>query len=131
MINDADTRRSRMRMSPSSDSSDGRGDLVASNTLRDKFLNARFAGTAEGRRCARGIDAREQVAAFAGASPSPIAPSSPPARSEWSPYGEVHGVDVDGDFPYQELVAYAKAHGQTALLDAQNAASAISSSART
>jgi hypothetical protein len=34
----------------------------------------------------------------------------------------VHGIDVDGDFPYDAVAAYAKAHGQSALLDEQNAA---------
>jgi len=33
----------------------------------------------------------------------------------------VHGIDVDGDFPYDAVAAYAKAHGQSALLDEQNA----------
>jgi len=33
----------------------------------------------------------------------------------------VHGIDVDGDFPYDPVDAFAKAHGQSALLDAQNA----------
>lgn len=33
----------------------------------------------------------------------------------------VHGIDVDGDFPYDAVDAYAKAHGETALLDEQNA----------
>ncbi|MGH6870680.1 MAG: DUF5694 domain-containing protein [Rhizomicrobium sp.] len=34
----------------------------------------------------------------------------------------VHGIDVDGDFPYDAVDAYAKAHGQSALLVGQNAA---------
>jgi hypothetical protein len=33
----------------------------------------------------------------------------------------VHGVDVDGDFPYGPVEAYAKAHGETAILDSANA----------
>ncbi len=33
----------------------------------------------------------------------------------------VHGIDVDGDFPYELVEAYAKAHGETAVLDAANA----------
>lgn len=33
----------------------------------------------------------------------------------------VHGIDVDGDFPYDPVDAFAKAHGQSALLDVQNA----------
>jgi hypothetical protein len=33
----------------------------------------------------------------------------------------VHGIDIDGDFPYDAVDAYAKAHGQTKLLDEQNA----------
>jgi len=34
----------------------------------------------------------------------------------------VQGIDVDGDFPYEPVQAYAKAHGQTGLLDPLNAA---------
>lgn len=30
---------------------------------------------------------------------------------------EFHGIDVDGDFPYDAVDAYAKAHGQSALLE--------------
>ena len=30
---------------------------------------------------------------------------------------EVHGVDVDGDFPYEPVLNYAKAHGQSAIMD--------------
>lgn len=33
---------------------------------------------------------------------------------------EVRGVDVDGDFPYGPVAAYAKAHGQSPILDAAN-----------
>lgn len=33
----------------------------------------------------------------------------------------VHGIDVAGDFPYDAVDAYAKAHGQSAILDAANA----------
>ena len=33
----------------------------------------------------------------------------------------VFGIDVDGDFPYDPVKAWADAHGQTALLDAQGA----------
>jgi hypothetical protein len=33
----------------------------------------------------------------------------------------VYGIDVDGDFPYEAVKAYADAHGQTALLDEQSA----------
>lgn len=33
----------------------------------------------------------------------------------------VHGIDVDGDFPYEPVEAYAKAHGETAMLDTANA----------
>jgi hypothetical protein len=29
----------------------------------------------------------------------------------------IHGIDVDGDFPYDPVAAFAKAHGETALLD--------------
>jgi Family of unknown function (DUF5694) len=32
----------------------------------------------------------------------------------------VHGIDVDGEFPYEPVDAYAKAHGQSALLDGAN-----------
>lgn len=34
---------------------------------------------------------------------------------------EFHGIDVDGDFPYDAVDAYAKAHGQTAILEQANA----------
>jgi uncharacterized protein DUF5694 len=34
----------------------------------------------------------------------------------------VQGIDVDGDFPYEPVDTYAKAHGQSALLDEQDAA---------
>ena len=37
---------------------------------------------------------------------------------------EFHGIDVDGDFPYEAVETYAKAHGQTAILDAANAQTA-------
>ncbi|BCW88651.1 hypothetical protein sos41_17920 [Alphaproteobacteria bacterium SO-S41] len=30
---------------------------------------------------------------------------------------KVHGIDVDGDFPFEPVEAYAKAHDQTAILD--------------
>lgn len=30
---------------------------------------------------------------------------------------QFHGIDVDGDFPYDAVDAYAKAHGQSAILD--------------
>jgi hypothetical protein len=33
----------------------------------------------------------------------------------------VHGIDVDGDFPYEPVEAYAKAHGEMAILDSANA----------
>ena len=33
----------------------------------------------------------------------------------------VYGIDVDGDFPYDKVKAYADAHGQTGLLDALSA----------
>src|ERR1700733_5227574 len=33
----------------------------------------------------------------------------------------VHGVDVDGDFPYEAVEAYAKAHGESDILTAANA----------
>jgi len=33
----------------------------------------------------------------------------------------VHGIDADGDFPYEAVDAYAKAHGQEAILVAANA----------
>jgi hypothetical protein len=32
----------------------------------------------------------------------------------------MHGIDVDGEFPYEPVQDYAKAHGETALLDAAN-----------
>jgi len=34
----------------------------------------------------------------------------------------VHGIDVEGEFPYEAVDVYAKAHGQSALLDEQNTA---------
>jgi hypothetical protein len=34
---------------------------------------------------------------------------------------EFHGIDVDGDFPYEAVETYAKAHGQQAWLDASGA----------
>ena len=33
----------------------------------------------------------------------------------------VHGIDVDGDFPYEPVDTFAKAHGESALLDTANA----------
>ena len=33
----------------------------------------------------------------------------------------MYGIDVDGEFPYDAVDAYAKAHGETALLEAANA----------
>jgi len=33
----------------------------------------------------------------------------------------VHGVDVPGDFPYEAVEAYAKTHGEQAILDRENA----------
>jgi Family of unknown function (DUF5694) len=33
-----------------------------------------------------------------------------------------YGIDAEGDFPYEELKAYANAHGQSGLLDQQGAA---------
>lgn len=33
----------------------------------------------------------------------------------------VHGIDVMADFPYEPVEAYAKAHGETAILDSANA----------
>jgi hypothetical protein len=33
----------------------------------------------------------------------------------------VHGIDVDGDFPYEDVVNFAKAHGEQAVLDSANA----------
>jgi hypothetical protein len=32
----------------------------------------------------------------------------------------MHGIDVDGEFPFEAVQAYAAAHGQGALIDAQN-----------
>jgi len=34
---------------------------------------------------------------------------------------DFHGIDVDGDFPYDAVDAYAKAHGETAVQDTANA----------
>lgn len=57
--------------------------------------------------------------------------SLPPSRNEVVQLGfrlakaagkvPVHGIDVEGDFPYEPVEAYAKAHGQSALLDAAGA----------
>lgn len=33
----------------------------------------------------------------------------------------VNGIDVDGDFPYEDVQSFAKAHGEQALLDSANA----------
>jgi hypothetical protein len=54
----------------------------------------------------------------------------PPSRNEVVQLGfrlakqtgaAMHGVDTDGDFPYGPVQDYAKAHGETAILDASNA----------
>ena len=52
----------------------------------------------------------------------------PPSRNEVVQLGfrlaktahiaAIHGVDVDGDFPYEAVETYAKAHGQAAILEA-------------
>ncbi|HVZ90918.1 MAG TPA: DUF5694 domain-containing protein [Rhizomicrobium sp.] len=33
---------------------------------------------------------------------------------------QIHGIDVDGDFPYDAVEAYAKTHGQQQILDSAN-----------
>ena len=63
--------------------------------------------------------------------PKYLAGTLPPSRNEVVQLGfrlaktaglkTAYGIDVDGDFPYRELEAYAKAHGQSALLEAINA----------
>jgi hypothetical protein len=63
--------------------------------------------------------------------PKYLAGTLPPSRNEVVQLGfrlakaaglkAVHGIDVDGDFPYPPLEAYAKAHGQMPLLEAQHA----------
>ncbi|MGZ6144263.1 MAG: DUF5694 domain-containing protein, partial [Myxococcales bacterium] len=62
--------------------------------------------------------------------PKYLAGTLPPSRNEVVQLGfrlakaaglkEVAGIDADGDFPYEPLQAYAKAHGQSAMLEAQN-----------
>jgi len=56
--------------------------------------------------------------------------SLPPSRNEVVQLGfrlaketgaAMHGVDADGDFPYEPVQDYAKAHGRQAILDASNA----------
>lgn len=64
--------------------------------------------------------AREQYAQF-------LAGTLPPSRNEVVQFGfrlakaaalkQVYGIDVEGDFPYEAVEAYAKAHGQSSLLD--------------
>ncbi len=34
----------------------------------------------------------------------------------------IWGIDADGDFPWEDLLSYARAHGQTALMDQEDAA---------
>lgn len=56
-----------------------------------------------------------------------LAGTLPPSRNEVVQFGfrlakaadlkQVYGIDVDGDFPFEAVEAYAKAHGQAALLD--------------
>ncbi|HXC57048.1 MAG TPA: DUF5694 domain-containing protein [Rhizomicrobium sp.] len=55
----------------------------------------------------------------------------PPSRNEVVQLGfrlaataglsTVHGIDVEGDFPYDAVATYAKAHGQSAVLEAADA----------
>jgi hypothetical protein len=59
--------------------------------------------------------------------PKYLAGTLPPSRNEVVQLGfrlaegaglkEVHGIDIEGDFPYEKLATYAQAHGQSALLD--------------
>jgi len=59
-----------------------------------------------------------------------LAGKLPPSRNEVVQLGfrlakqagleTVHGIDVDGDFPYDPVDAYAKAHGMEPLLQAEN-----------
>lgn len=63
--------------------------------------------------------------------PKYLAGSLPPSRNEVVQLGfrlakaahsqGVWGIDADGDFLYEQLVAYAKAHGQMRLLDEEDA----------
>jgi len=63
--------------------------------------------------------------------PKYLAETLPPSRNEVVQLGfrlaktsglkTAYGIDVDGDFPYEELTAYAKAHGQSGLIDQQGA----------
>jgi len=64
--------------------------------------------------------------------PKYLAGTLPPSRNEVVQLGfrlaklaglkAVNGIDADGDFPYLELKAYAQAHGQSGLLEAQDPA---------
>ncbi|MCA1827127.1 MAG: DUF5694 domain-containing protein [Myxococcales bacterium] len=59
--------------------------------------------------------------------PKYLAGTLPPSRNEVVQLGfrlakgaglpRVHGIDVDGDFPYQRVDAWARAHGRSQLLD--------------
>jgi hypothetical protein len=71
--------------------------------------------------------------------PKFLAGTLPPSRNEVVQLGfrlaaamglkDVYGIDVDGDFPYEALKAYADAHGQSALL--QEMGTSIEESMRT
>jgi hypothetical protein len=60
-----------------------------------------------------------------------LAGKLPPSRNEVVQLGfrlaktvglkQVYGIDADGDFPYEPIQAFAKAHGQSELLDRANA----------
>jgi hypothetical protein len=60
-----------------------------------------------------------------------LAGALPPSRNEVVQLGfrlaksvglnRVYGIDADGDFPYKPVEAFAKAHGQSALLESANA----------
>lgn len=64
--------------------------------------------------------------------PKYLAGTLPPSRNEVVQLGfrlaqtahaqGVWGIDADGDFPYEQLLAYAKAHGQEALMQEEDAA---------
>ena len=78
-----------------------------------------------------GVAAEWAAATVSERYPKYLAGTLPPSRNEVVQLGfrlakmagleAVHGVDADGDFPYREMEAYAKAHGQAPLLDAINA----------
>jgi Family of unknown function (DUF5694) len=63
--------------------------------------------------------------------PKYLADTLPPSRNEvvqlgfrlarQASAGGVYGIDADGDFPYEQVLAYAKAHDETGILDTESA----------